>query len=81
MIPSVPTKTSAGLKFPPLARTPITIGTIIDARLPIKLKMPPVRPIKCLGDKSETNTQEIQAIPTPKNESDIKEIMSAVSLT
>ncbi len=65
--------TSAGLKFPPLARYPMTIGTTMDAKLPVKLKMPPVNPIKCLGDNSETNTQEINAMPAPKKANDMNE--------
>ena len=65
-------KTRAGLKSPSRVRYPIAMGTTMDAKLPIKLKTPPVRPIRCLGDKSETKTQEINAIPAPKKASDIK---------
>ena len=80
-IPNAPTNTSAGLKFPPLARYPMTIGTTMDARLPAKLKIPPVNPIRCLGDNSDTNTQEINAMPAPKKARDMNEIMRAVSFT
>lgn len=34
--------TSAGAKLPPFAKKPITIGTIIEARPPIKLKLHPL---------------------------------------
>ena len=78
-IPNAPINTRAGLKFPPLAKYPITIGTTIDAKLPMKLKTPPVNPIKCLGDNIETKTQEIKAIPAPKKASDMKKITMAVS--
>ena len=78
-IPNAPMNTRAGLKFPPLARYPITIGTTIDAKLPMKLKTPPVNPIKCLGDNIETKTQEINAIPAPKKANDMNEITRDVS--
>ena len=81
MMLSVPIKTRAGLKFPPLARNPMTIGTTIEAKLPAKLKIPPVKPIKCFGDNNDTNTQEIRPMPIPKKESDMNKIMSAVLST
>ena len=77
--PRAPIKTSAGLKFPPLARNPITIGTTIDARFPMKLNTPPVNPIKCFGESKETKIQEINAIPAPKNAAAIKKMTRVVS--
>lgn len=77
----IPIKISAGLKFPPLTNKPITSGTTMDARLPIKLKTPPVNPIKCFGARVETKTQVIVAKPFPKKASAIKKMMSAGLLT
>ena len=73
--------TSAGAKFPPLAKKPITIGTMIEAKPPIKLKTPPVKPTKCLGASVETNTHVIEARPFPKNAIAINMIMRDVLFT
>ena len=47
-------KVSAGAKSPPFARKPITIGIIIDAVPPMKLKVPPAIPISLFGASNET---------------------------
>ena len=59
----------------------MTIGTTMEAKLPAKLKIPPVNPIRCLGDNNDTNTQEINAMPAPKKASDMNAIMRTVSST
>ena len=57
----MPMKMRAGVKLRCRAKKPITPGTIIDARPPIKLKAPPVNPIKCTGASVETKTHVIEA--------------------
>ena len=78
---NAPINTSAGLKFPPRIRKPMAMGTTMDAKLPAKLNIPPVNPIRCLGDNNDTNTQEIIAMPAPKKASDINEMIRVVSST
>lgn len=71
--------TSAGRKSPPLTRYPIIIGTTKPATFPQKLNTPPVSPTMFFGDSIDTNTQDIKAMPAPKNASDKKKITIAVS--
>lgn len=44
----------------------LTIGIIIDAVPSMKLKIPPAIPISLFGASNETNTQGIEAKPSPK---------------
>ena len=67
--------TSAGAKLPPFARKPITIGTTIDAILPIKLNTPPVSPTISFEANVGTNTQVMEASPFPKKAKVINKII------
>src|SRR5258708_40231096 len=58
---------NADSKCPSLTSTPITIGTAMADRLPMKLNIPPVRRIRLFGASAETNAQVIDAMPFPKN--------------
>lgn len=58
----------AGAKLPPFTKKPMTIGIIIEAVPPMKLKTPPAIPISRFGANRETNTHVIEAKPLPKRQ-------------
>jgi hypothetical protein len=55
------------VKLDPLIKNSITTGTMIAAKLPTKLKTPPVSPMSLTGAIVETSGQVIEAKPLPKN--------------
>ena len=73
-----PTKRRAPVKSPvALTMAPITIGVMIPAKLPIKLKTPPARPTARIGAISPTVVQMVAAIPLPKKAKVMKAITAS----
>ncbi len=66
--------------MPSLTRYSIMIGVTAADNPPIKLNTPPIKPMRCLGANSETNTQAIEARPLARKAMDKNRIMRKVWL-